>query len=104
MHRTATPLVVLIALATAPLAAAEESEAVREQARANFLEADVDGDRALTLPEFTTLIDLNAEDGIGRAHLIRRMGRYEMAFGRVDADADGLVTTEEIRAAAKSRR
>lgn len=88
----------LVALLVAAAAAGTQaSEANREKAAENFMQADVDTDGALTLSEFTTLIDLNAEDGIGRAATIKRFGRYGMAFGRVDANADGLVTPEEMR-------
>ena len=72
----------------------------QELAAENFVQADADADGALTLDEFKALIDLNAQDGIGRASLIRRMGREEMAFGRIDADADGLLSTDEISAMA----
>ncbi|MEO0680983.1 MAG: hypothetical protein AAF192_11280 [Pseudomonadota bacterium] len=72
----------------------------RETAVENFRQADADGDGALTLSEFTNLIDLNAEDELGRARLIKRSGRYRMAFGRLDADGDARVTPEEIAAVA----
>lgn len=77
---------------------AQASEADREQAAANFMQADADGDGALTLSEFTTMIDLNAASGIGRAATIKRFGRYGIAFSRIDADADGLATVEELQA------
>lgn len=72
------------------------SDAQKELIAENFMEADVDADGALTLSEFTALIDLNAADNIGRARIVQRMGRQETAFGRLDADGDGLVTPEEI--------
>ena len=73
------------------------SEANRQKAAENFMQADVDANGALSLSEFTTLIDLNAAEGIGRAPTIKRFGRYGMVFGRLDANANGLVTPEEIR-------
>ena len=73
---------------------AQDSE--REMAAANFQQADADADGALTLEEFTTLINLNAEDDLGRAGMIKRAGLYETAFGRLDADGDGRVTVQEI--------
>lgn len=76
---------------------AQAAEPNREQAAENFRQADVDANGALSLSEFTTLIDLNAQDGIGRAATIKRFGRYATAFGRLDANADGLVTSDEIR-------
>ncbi len=81
--------------------AAAASEADREKAAENFLEADVDADGALTLAEFTTLIDLNAQDDLGRAATVKRFGGDATAFGRIDADGDGVLTREEIRAQAE---
>ncbi|MEM9781626.1 MAG: hypothetical protein AAF899_04025 [Pseudomonadota bacterium] len=95
----ATSAAALLSIGLAPSVGA--SEAGREQALANFMTADVDADGALTLSEFTTLIDLNAASGIGRASLIKRFGRYAMAFGRLDGNDDGLVTPEEIQALAQ---
>lgn len=77
-------------------AAAQQAD--RDQASSNFLQADANGDRALTLSEFTTLIDLNAESGLGQSAMIQRYGRYGMAFGRLDGDGDGQITTDELRA------
>ncbi len=76
---------------------AQPNDAERKLAAENILQADVDADGALSKSEFRTLIDLNAEDGIGRAAMIKRFGRYSMAFDRVDANADGLVTPDEIK-------
>ncbi|MEM6549409.1 MAG: RNA polymerase subunit sigma-70 [Pseudomonadota bacterium] len=95
-----TPAMIAAALlAATPLSAA--SEADRDQAKANFLEADADADGALTLSEFTTLIHLNASHGLGRAAMIKRLGRYGTAFGRIDADGDKLVTQAELQALAQ---
>jgi len=84
-----------------PGAVAAASEAEREKAAENFVQADVDADGALTLAEFTTLIDLNAEDDLGRAATVKRFGGYAKAFGRIDSDGDGVVTPAEIRAQAE---
>lgn len=81
--------------------AALAQDADREAAAANFRKSDADGDGALTLSEFTTLIDLNAEDDLGVARLVKRSGRYQTAFRRLDADADGRVSVEEMAAAAQ---
>ena len=82
-------------------AAGAASEAERQMAAENFAQADVDADGALTLAEFTTLIDLNAEDELARAATVKRFGAYAKAFGRIDADGDGIVTRDEIRAKAE---
>ena len=76
-------------------------DADREAVIANFQQVDADGDGALTLSEFTTLIDLNAADDIGRARLLKRSGRYEMAFRRLDEDGNGRVTGADIAAMAE---
>ncbi|MEL6999154.1 MAG: hypothetical protein AAFP68_12905 [Pseudomonadota bacterium] len=76
-----------------------------EKAAENFMQADANADGSLTLQEFTTLIDLNAADGIGRAAMIKRMGRQSMAFGRIDQNSDGLISNDEISAlAAKAKQ
>ncbi|MEM9761243.1 MAG: hypothetical protein AAF968_01815 [Pseudomonadota bacterium] len=102
---TPTIFTALIALALiGTTAQANASEAKREQAVANFLKADADADGALTRGEFATLINLNANDGIGRARMVKRFGKQDVAFGRLDANADGLVTTDEMKAAAEANR
>lgn len=84
---------------------AAANEAVRDQIAANVLEADANADGALTLDEFTTLINLNAEAGIGRARIIQRNDRYSMAFGRIDRNGDGFLTRDEVEEmAARARR
>ncbi len=83
-----------IAVVAAGVAHAAGSD--REKAAENFLQADVNSDGALTIDEFTTFIGLNADDNLGRAATVRRFGRYEMAFERLDANTDGVVTTEEL--------
>lgn len=83
----------LVALSIAGPASAD---AQRAQARANFLEADVNKDEQLDLAEFTTFINLNADHNLGRAGLIRRFGMHGKAFGQADANRDGVVSKEEI--------
>ena len=78
------------------------NEEDKAKARENFLQADVNGDRMLTFDEFKLLIDFNAEDDLGRAWMVRRFNKYDTAFERVDADADGFVTPEEMKAAAEA--
>lgn len=86
--------------ADAQAADAQAADDGRERVAENFVEADVNADGALTLSEFTMLVDLNAARGIGPSVAIRRFGRYGSVFGRLDVDTDGLVTPEEIRALA----
>ncbi|MEO0761300.1 MAG: hypothetical protein AAFZ09_05745 [Pseudomonadota bacterium] len=98
------PIALVAVLACAGTASAQVSEAAKEQAVANFMQADANADSALTKGEFVTLIDLNAQSGIGRATMIQRFNRYDMAFGRIDANGDGLVTPEEMQALAQTRQ
>lgn len=92
-------LVATLAAVVLPLGAAQAqslSPAQKELAVENFQQADADEDGALDRGEFETLINLNADDGLGRAAMVRRFGKYEAAFDRMDANGDGSVTTEEI--------
>jgi Ca2+-binding EF-hand superfamily protein len=70
----------------------------RERARMNFEQADANKDGRLDLAEFTTFINLNADQGLGRAPTIRRFGRYAQAFTTLDTNKDGFVSREEIAA------
>lgn len=69
--------------------------------KANVEQADTNDDTTLTSDEFPTFVDLNAEDSVGRFGMVKRFGRYDRAFKRLDADGNGLVTAEEIHAAAE---
>ncbi len=80
------------------IAAPAKADQRREQAQANFLQADVNQDQHLDLGEFTTFINLNADHGLGRAATIRRLGMHSRAFGRLDADRDGVVSRQELAA------
>ncbi|MEO0855111.1 MAG: hypothetical protein AAFY15_16630 [Cyanobacteria bacterium J06648_11] len=79
--------------------AASASDVNREQAKANFIQADINQDRVLDFNEFTQFVNLNAEHGIGRAGMIRRFGMHSRAFGKLDTNRDGIVTPEELAAA-----
>ena len=103
-------LVLKVLAATAALAALSsaaaraQSPAVKELAVENFLQADANQDGALNRNEFESLINLNADDNIGRAAMVRRLGRYDAAFSRLDANGDGFVTPEEMQALAEKAR
>ncbi len=88
---------VLTIAVTAPAYAQDD----RDQARTNFLQADANNDDQLDLAEFTTFIDLNADDGLGQASMVRRLGMHETAFGRIDTNSDGHASREEIDAQAQ---
>ncbi len=73
----------------------------RVQAQANFFAADVDKNEQLSLSEFMTFINLNAEHNLGQAASIRQFKMYKMAFKKADANGDGILTKQEIAAQAK---
>ncbi|MEM9146396.1 MAG: hypothetical protein AAGC57_09370 [Pseudomonadota bacterium] len=104
MRETLTTFALIGSFMIGATPGAAASEAAREQAAANFLQADGNADGALTFDEFTTLIDLNARDGIGRAKMVRRFGKHGMAFDRLDANGDDLVTPEEIKTHAEQAK
>jgi hypothetical protein len=85
-------------------AAAEPSPAQREQVKANYMRADVNGDRMLEESEFIKFVNLNADSGIGRFGMIRRFGLHSRAFSRIDADRNGLIEPEELAEMSKQRR
>ena len=68
------------------------------KARENFQQADADGNGKLTRAEFRNFINANADDGLGRAGMVRRFGAYDTAFDRVDKNKDGVVTPTELAA------
>jgi hypothetical protein len=76
-----------------------QSDAEREAARANFRQADANGDHRLNRREFRAFINANAEDGLGRAAMVRRFGAYDRAFARVDRNGNGIVTPAELSTA-----
>ena len=88
-------------LVAAPVLANEEVDD-QAKARENFQQADADDDGKLTPAEFRNFIDANADDGLGRAGMVRRFGAYETAFKRVDKNADGIVTASELAAARRN--
>jgi Ca2+-binding EF-hand superfamily protein len=73
----------------------------RVQAQANFFAADIDKNEQLSLSEFMTFINLNAEHNLGQAASIRQFKMYKRAFKRADANGDGILTKQEIAAQAK---
>jgi Ca2+-binding EF-hand superfamily protein len=90
-----------VALVVLTLPAAANDNPKRAQAQTNFQAADVDKNGQLSLTEFTTFINLNADHNVGQASSIRRFGMYTKAFKRADANGDGIVTKEEIAAQAE---
>lgn len=88
-------------LVAAPVLANEDADD-QAKARENFQQADADDDGKLTPAEFRNFIDANADDGLGRAGMVRRFGAYVTAFEKVDKNADGVVTARELAAARRN--
>ena len=96
---TASVMAVLLSISIVMPVKADQR---REQAQANFLQADLNEDQHLDFGEFTAFINLNADHGLGRATTIRRLGMHRRAFGQLDANRDGLVSREELAAQAQN--
>ena len=95
--KTSIPIFVSALFIASPLLANDEADD-RAKARENFQQSDADSDGKLTRAEFRNFINANADDGLGRAGMVRRFGAYDTAFDRVDKDKDGVVTPTEIAA------
>ena len=99
MNKRLTAAIFAFALSTLETTgSAFASEINREQAKANFLQADANQDRLLDLNEFTQFINLNADHGIGRAAMVRRFGMHRRAFGKLDSNRDGVLSPDELAA------
>lgn len=96
MKKTALLISLSVACMSAPLQSFAEDAPDLTQVKSNFDSADANGDGALSKEEFTNFVNANADDGIGRAPMIRKMKAYNRAFKTLDGDEDGLVTWEEF--------
>lgn len=97
-------LAILAALSLPKAAQAQDmSAADRQKLLENVVEADRNDDGAISASEFETLINLNAADKLGRAERVRKSGRYDMVFNRLDANGDGFLTKEEMQQMAEER-
>lgn len=65
------------------------------QVHANYQSADEDGDGNLTMRQFRTFIDANAEIDFARASQVKRMRAYRSAFLAVDLNNDGSLSWQE---------
>jgi hypothetical protein len=63
-----------------------------------FLKADANSDRKISRGEFNTLIDALAASGAPKAQSVKRWGIYGMAFKKIDANADQIITPAELEA------
>lgn len=63
-----------------------------------FAAADLNGDGGLTLDEYTLFVDTLADSGDTDMIAVRDNDSYTQGFFDADADADGLVTYEDLSA------
>ena len=99
-------LVATAALAAVPVFVAEAQEmsgAEKQALIANMLQADSNNDGILYLSEFELLINLNAEDGLGKAAAVKRTGAYKMVFNKLDSNGDGALSKDEAQKLAEER-
>jgi Ca2+-binding EF-hand superfamily protein len=102
ISKSITPWVVTaVTLVALILPTSANADPQRAQAQAHFKAADADRNGQLSVAEFKTFIDLNADHKLGRAASIRRFGVYTQAFQKADANGDGVVSKEEIAAQAR---
>ena len=92
---TIIPVLAFAIAASGAAAKDDKQKAVAE----NFTEADANADGKLDKTEFKKMIDLNAADNIGNASKVKSYNMYDRAFGRLDANKDGYVTPDEMKAA-----
>lgn len=94
----------LYALAQGAAQAQEMTAAEKQALLENILQADANNDAVISRSEFEKLIDMNADDKLGRAAMVKRLGAYDAAFGKLDGNSDGFLTKEEMQALAEERQ
>lgn len=106
MKPIAKALIAIAVLAASPFSAAQAqnmSGAEKQALIQNMLQADSNNDGMLFLSEFELLIKLNADDGLGKAAMVKRTGAYRQVFNRLDSNGDGALTKQEAQQLAKQR-
>ena len=106
MTKTQLLIIAILAGLAAPITAQsqEMSTADRQSLLENVTQADRNDDGAISRSEFETLIDLNAQDGLGRAERVKKSGRYGIVFNRLDANGDGFLSKQDRQQMAEERR
>lgn len=64
-----------------------------------FAKADSDNSETLDRKEFKKFIKLLADSGHKNANIVRRLRLYDVAWRRVNLDANDVITMDEIREA-----
>ena len=95
--KTMTTFAILTVLVTAATHAQAQSDSERQLAAENYAQADQNGDGLLSRAEFVQFIDLNAADNLGRSGQLKASGRYDMAFNRLDANDDDMISPAEMQ-------
>ena len=98
------PILLTLIIGAAVLAPGVALAQFEDESVIAFRAADSNGDELLTPTEFRVFIQQMAIYGAPMSQRIRALGAYGIAFGRVDADGNGLATPEELRAADRSAR
>jgi len=69
-----------------------------------FAQADIDNSTSLTKAEFKSFINLLARSGNKNAKYVRTLRLYNVAWKKVNADANSVVTRQELRVAKATAR